>query len=41
MGLIKTKDLSKIYISGETEIKVLNEVSLVVEKGELSSIAGP
>lgn len=41
MELIKTKGLSKIYISGETETKALNEVSLIVENGEFSAITGP
>jgi putative ABC transport system ATP-binding protein len=41
MELIKTKDLSKIYISGETETKALNEVSLLIENGEFSAITGP
>ncbi len=41
MELIKTKDLSKIYISGETETKALREVSLVIENGEFSAITGP
>jgi putative ABC transport system ATP-binding protein len=41
MELIKTKDLSKVYISGETQIKALSEVSLVIENGEFSVITGP
>jgi len=41
MELIKTKDLSKVYISGETQIKALHEVSLVIENGEFSVITGP
>jgi putative ABC transport system ATP-binding protein len=41
MELIKTKDLSKIYISGETETKALRGVSLVIENGEFSAITGP
>jgi putative ABC transport system ATP-binding protein len=41
MELIKTKDLSKIYISGETETKALRGVSLIIENGEFSAITGP
>jgi putative ABC transport system ATP-binding protein len=41
MELIKTKDLSKIYISGETETKALRGVSLVIKNGEFSAITGP
>ncbi len=41
MELIKTKDLSKVYISGETETKALRGVSLVIENGEFSAITGP
>ncbi len=41
MELIKTKDLSKIYISGETETKALRGVSLLIENSEFSAITGP
>lgn len=41
MELIKTKDLSKVYISGETETKALRGVSLVIKNGEFSAITGP
>ncbi len=41
MELIKTKDLSKIYISGETETKALRGVTLSIENGEFSVITGP
>jgi putative ABC transport system ATP-binding protein len=41
MELIKTKDLSKIYVSGETETRALNGVSLIIENGEFSAITGP
>ena len=41
MELIKTKDLSKIYISGETETKALRGVTLSIENGEFSTITGP
>jgi putative ABC transport system ATP-binding protein len=41
MELIKTKDLSKTYVSGETETKALRGVSLLIENGEFSAITGP
>jgi putative ABC transport system ATP-binding protein len=41
MELIKTKDLSKVYVSGETETRALNGVSLIIENGEFSAITGP
>ncbi len=41
MELIKTKDLSKVYISGETETKALRGVSLLIKNGEFSAITGP
>ena len=41
MELIKTKDLSKVYISGETETKALRGVSLTIKNGEFSAITGP
>jgi putative ABC transport system ATP-binding protein len=41
MELIKTKDLSKTYVSGETETKALRGVTLAIENGEFSAITGP
>jgi putative ABC transport system ATP-binding protein len=41
MSLIETENLSKIYISGETQTKALSEVNLTIEYGEYSAITGP
>jgi putative ABC transport system ATP-binding protein len=41
MKLIETENLSKIYISGETETKALSEVNLTIDYGEYSAITGP
>jgi len=41
MALIETKELSKIYISGETKTEALKDVNLAIEKGEFASITGP
>lgn len=40
MGYIELKDVSKIYGSGEVEIKAVDSVSFSVEKGELCVIVG-
>ena len=42
MNVIKTENLTKVYNEGKgNEVKALNEVSLVVEKGEFTAIVGP
>jgi len=41
MSLIETENLSKIYISGETQTKALSDVNLTIECGEYSAITGP
>lgn len=41
MSLIETENLSKIYISGETQTRALIEVNLTIEEGEYSAITGP
>lgn len=41
MALIETKELSKIYISGETKTEALKNVNLTIEEGEFASITGP
>lgn len=38
---IEVKNLDKIYELGENSIKVLNDVSFQLEKGELSTLLGP
>ncbi len=40
MSLIETKNLVKIYQSGDIEVKALNGVSLSIEDGEFSVLAG-
>ncbi|NFE79383.1 ABC transporter ATP-binding protein [Clostridium sporogenes] len=41
MEILKIDHLSKIYGSGDTAIKALNDVSFSVEKGEFVAIIGP
>jgi putative ABC transport system ATP-binding protein len=41
MSLIKTENLNKIYISGETETKAISDINLTIDKGEFSAITGP
>ncbi len=41
MEILKIEHLSKIYGSGGTAIKALNDVSFSVEKGEFVAIIGP
>ena len=41
MPFIKIKNLSKIYKTGDLELKALNNVSFDIEKGELVCILGP
>ncbi|MDY6897563.1 MAG: ABC transporter ATP-binding protein [Cyanobacteriota bacterium] len=39
--IIRLEDIFKIYGSGETEVKALNDVNLTIEEGEYCSIMGP
>jgi putative ABC transport system ATP-binding protein len=39
--IIRLEDIFKVYGSGETEVRALNDVNLTVEKGEYCSIMGP
>ncbi|MBR5419701.1 MAG: ABC transporter ATP-binding protein [Lachnospiraceae bacterium] len=41
MELLKCENISKIYGSGDTEVRALDHVSFTVEKGEFVSIIGP
>ncbi len=40
MEILKVEHLSKIYGSGENEVKAVNDVSFTVEKGEFLAIVG-
>ncbi len=39
--IIRLENIFKVYGSGETEVRALNDVSLVIEEGEYCSIMGP
>jgi putative ABC transport system ATP-binding protein len=39
--IIRMENIFKIYGSGETEVKALNDVNLTIQKGEYCSIMGP
>ncbi len=41
MKILETKNLSKIYGKGETEVKALDSVSFSVDQGEFVAIIGP
>ena len=41
MKVIETKNLSRIYHQGTVEVKALNGISIVFEKGEFTAITGP
>ena len=38
--LIETKNLTKIYTTGETEVRALDDVSLSISRGEFVSVVG-
>ena len=40
MTILQTKDLRKIYGAGETEVRALDGVDLIVEKGEFLAVVG-
>lgn len=39
--VIETQDLKKIYGKGNTEVRAVNGVDLVIERGEFTAIVGP
>lgn len=41
MQILKVENLSKIYGSGETAVKALDNISFSVNKGEFIAIVGP
>ncbi|WP_199331068.1 MULTISPECIES: ABC transporter ATP-binding protein [unclassified Calothrix] len=41
MKIIRLENIFKIYGSGETEVKALNNVNLTIDEGEYCSIMGP
>ena len=38
--LIQTQNLTKIYTTGETEVRALDDVSLSISRGEFVSVVG-
>ena len=40
MGILEAENLSKIYGSGESEVRALDGVSITVEDGEFIAIVG-
>ena len=40
MTILETKDLRKVYGSGDTEVRALDGVNLTVEKGEFMAVVG-
>ena len=40
MSILETKDLHKIYGSGDTEVRALDGVNLQIENGEFVAIVG-
>ncbi|WP_228058875.1 ABC transporter ATP-binding protein [Nostoc sp. LEGE 06077] len=40
-AIIRLEDIFKVYGSGETEVKALNNVNLTINEGEYCSIMGP
>ncbi len=41
MEILRVENLTKIYGSGENEVRALDRVSFSVEKGEFLAIIGP
>ena len=41
MNILEVRNLTKVYGTGESEVRALNDVSFDVEKGEFVAIIGP
>lgn len=41
MRIIETRDLSRIYVMGNTEVRALQSVSISIDKGEYVAFMGP
>lgn len=41
MQMVRTENLSKIYLSGKVETVALRDVSISIEEGEFTSLVGP
>lgn len=41
MDILKTVNISKIYGKGDTEVRALDNLNLIIKKGEFVSIIGP
>lgn len=41
MAVIKVRDLNKVYKSGDSELRVLKDITFDIEKGEFVAIIGP
>jgi putative ABC transport system ATP-binding protein len=41
MAIVEAKDISKIYMLGDIDLKALRGVSLTIEKGEFVAVMGP
>ena len=41
MNILKIENLKKVYGSGETEVKALDDISFQIEEGEFIAIIGP
>lgn len=40
MALISIRNMSRVYVSGDSEVRALNEISLEIEQGEFVAIVG-
>lgn len=41
MNIIETREISKVYIMGSTEVRALQSVSITIKKGEYVAFMGP